>query len=252
MDPGRQPDVVRRLPGGGRLLVYVHGLLSLREASWILEVLEKAWRHGAPLIVEAHFYPDPASAASGLALLAARVGALVEAVYEAAMHEAWDGVPRLHLVVSELESMPRPDAEALLVHEAMHALLHGGLEYYLLPGWAADPRVYYAAATAVKDLEADAEMARRGFQGLLERLAARLAPGAGGCPSTLEGLLDSLRHAAAQVALGRSPREPGCLRPVALAMERLLEEWRRGGVRPWEERRRVYQALMETMGRGLG
>ncbi len=150
----------------------------------LLRILEEAYRLGGPDYLELHVYPDRKSMEVRLAEDAARLGVSVVAVYEV-MHEAWHGYPRVHVSASTPTSLLKP----LLVHEAMHALLHGSLEYYM-PACSTSPIATHVAATAVKDLEVSVEMVKRGFRREVEKLAYMLQEPA--C-STIEGLSDVLR-----------------------------------------------------------
>jgi len=215
--------------------LYGRGLGGLEEAS--LRVLERVYRVEGPGYVELHLYPGRAVMEANLSRLALEAGVAVDAEY-VLVHEAWAGVPRIHV---PLEALSGDFFEAMLGHEGVHSVLHGGLEYYMVepPGHdAAGLLAAQLAATAVKDLEVHGWAAAHGLGWLLEgqkgywsRILPRLA-----CRGPGE-LGDALRGSTAWLAAGEEPPLPqGCaerLAPALGLLRELLATWRSGGPRPW-------------------
>jgi hypothetical protein len=50
-----------------------------------------------------------------------------------ATHDAWTGIPRISISLDRQKALARPVWEGALHHEAGHSILHGSLEYYVLP-----------------------------------------------------------------------------------------------------------------------
>jgi len=215
--------------------LYSHSLEDLEEAS--LSVLERVYRVEGPGYVELHLYPDRAVMESNLSRLALEAGVAVEAEY-VLVHEAWAGVPRIHV---PQEALGDDFFEAMLGHEAVHSVLHGGLEYYMVEPPGSDAAGLLAAqlaATTVKDLEVHGWAAAHGLSWLLEgqmgywsRILPRLA-----CRGP-EELGDALRGSTAWLAAGEEPPlSPVCMERLTDALgllQELLTTWRRGGPRPW-------------------
>jgi hypothetical protein len=94
-----------------------------------------------------------------------------------AMHEAWTGIPKIHVCTEDLKRLPRPVFDAALRHEAAHSALHGSPEYYIVSipaSLAAEFRrqgftdeeikhLAYLEASALKDLEASNLLKNLGY-----------------------------------------------------------------------------------------
>ncbi len=50
-----------------------------------------------------------------------------------AMHDAWRGTPRIILCLERMKELPRLVRLGGIRHEVGHSVLHGGLQYYLIP-----------------------------------------------------------------------------------------------------------------------
>ncbi len=179
---------------------------------------------------------------------ARRLGVVVDASFPV-VHEAWTGVPRIHVVPRELRQLGNV-GKAFLVHEAFHSILHGSLEYYVvtLPSkeevsWLAA----YIAATSIKDLEVHMHMKRYGFREelLLEKNYWEKTLGnKWGCSSP-EELGDVLRAATIWIVLGEKPplseECSGKIEPLI----KLYEELTRLDKRPWNH---LDRAISRTIG----
>ncbi len=244
--------MLRRVARVGDTLVeaVLYGSVGGEELGAALRLLGEAYADGGPGLVELRLYPDEALMEAVVSGLAAEAGVAAGAGFELFAHEAWSGVPRIHAVAPAL--LRGPMYEALFVHEAVHSLLHGSLEYYMAePG--VDAFLYYVAATTVKDLEVHGYMARRGLLGRLRLLQGYWLRvlGEGGY-----SVLDVLRALTVWAAVGEGP--PGLLREALGArleklyawMRTVLEEWQRKGTRPWAKRLELL-GLLEGLGLAL-
>lgn len=50
-----------------------------------------------------------------------------------AQHDAWRGTPRISICLERLRSLPREVQVGNVRHEVGHSVLHGGIEYYIVP-----------------------------------------------------------------------------------------------------------------------
>ena len=131
----------------------------------------------APVLVEVYIYEDTGKMRSYMETESLEAGVSVIGLYPLS-HEAWRGWPRIHIDYSMVRGMEGNTLRALLLHEAGHSVLHGGIEYYIV---SANPpeeltldealRALYLASTAVKDLEVATLLHRLGYQGELRRYA---------------------------------------------------------------------------------
>ena len=178
---------------------------------------------------------------------AGRLGVAVDASFPV-VHEAWTGVPRIHVVPQELRQLGDV-GKAFLVHEAFHSILHGSLEYYVIAlsssdeaGWLAA----YIAATSIKDLEVHIHMKRHGFNEelFLEKdYWEKTLGNEWGCGSP-EELGDVLRAATIWIVLGEKPplsRE--CSEKIE-PLIKLYGELARLDKRPWS---RLDEAISKTI-----
>ncbi len=82
------------------------------------------------------------------------------------MHEAWRGWPRIHIDLEKLCKLREDVVYALILHELVHAILHGSIHHYTPPPSLLekfDPRLVYAMSTVVKDLEVVEYLISRGY-----------------------------------------------------------------------------------------
>lgn len=246
---------LRRL-GGTVVAVHVYGAGLEDFEDWSLEVLQGVYQTAgseAPGLVELHLYPDHATMEAVLSVEARRAGVVIDASY-LVMHEAWTGIPRIHASL-ELLHRPQLQARSLLGHEAVHSVLHGGLEYYVLELPATGPLGAVAAqvaATAVKDLEVHEWSRRRGLKWLLEGQREYWGPVLPGLTcGSVEELGDALRASTAWLVEGMNPPlSPWCrkhLEPLWGALEELLEEWRSGTGRPWRHASGVARLVLGAL-----
>lgn len=83
-----------------------------------------------------------------------------------ALHDAWTGTPRILYATETLRVLGEEAGLGCLRHEIGHAVLHGGLEYYIITyplGSKILPEAFYLITVAVKDLEVSNLLLERGF-----------------------------------------------------------------------------------------
>lgn len=87
-----------------------------------------------------------------------------------AFHEVWHGYPRVHIAVDKLKELNEKLRMAIIEHELVHTILHGSLDYYLIPiphMVKLDPKVLstitYLVSVAVKDYEVLSTLLKHGF-----------------------------------------------------------------------------------------
>lgn len=217
-------------------------------SSGIIAALRRVYeRVGGEGFVELIIHESREAMETFLRQEADRMGVAVDASFPV-VHEAWTGVPRIHIVPKELRQLGDV-GKAFLVHEAFHSILHGSLEYYVvtLPssddaGWLAA----YIAATSIKDLEVHMYMKRYRFDEelLLEKDYWERTLGNEWRCSSPEELGDVLRAATIWIVLGEEPplsREcPGKIKGLI----KLYEELARLDKRPWS---RLDEAISKTI-----
>jgi len=123
---------------------------------------------GADVYVEVYVYSSKYLKRAVIEELASAYGVSVIGDY-VVVHEAWSGLPRIHVDAESCSSIGERYVRALLVHEAVHALLHGTLLSYLLrmtgdrAGKPASLAEVYVASTIVKDMQVHKFLVNSGF-----------------------------------------------------------------------------------------
>ena len=242
-----------RLPGGSRVVVWSEPGVDGEAVSRLLRVLARVYSMGGPELVEARLYRSLETMETWLAGEEQRLGVVVAARFPVS-HEAWTGVPRIHVAVDPLYTSLDRYADPLIGHEAIHALLHGSLEYYLSePGL--NPLAFYIAATTLKDLEVHVEMRRRRLSDMLQGLKGywlHEQPPPWSPPHSPEELLDTLKASTVWIALGEqpplTPKAKRLLEPLLAELERLAREMLAGAGRPWSKRRSFTRTVEQVLG----
>lgn len=94
-----------------------------------------------------------------------------------AMHEAWTGIPKIHVCAEDFKRLPRKVFDAALLHEAGHSALHGNPKYYVvtIPASLAEEfrgrgfteeevmLLAYLEASSLKDLEVSSLLKSLGY-----------------------------------------------------------------------------------------
>ncbi|ABM80533.1 hypothetical protein [Hyperthermus butylicus] len=233
--------------------VFTHGAVGSPAVEWLLGLLDEAYgRGGGPGYVELHVYSSLSLLRAALSREEEREGVLVAADYPVA-HEAWTGVPRIHVALAEgVYGLPKPEAEALIVHEAIHAVLHGSPEYYLVPV-TGSLLAAYTAATALKDLEVHIEMKKRSLTRHLYGLQAYWLRTYGGelpC-TTSEDIFNTLKASTVWIALRQQPPlARQCSKKLRKPLDNLshiARQYQQGKVRPWHLLGEYTKLIEETL-----
>ncbi len=125
--------------------------------------------------VEIHVYSDSNQMNQVLGEEALRIGVEFAATYTV-MHEAWTGIPRIH-IPADIIGDPGRVFRALLIHELFHAILHGRLDYYIVSSSTGyDYKALAILAAAYKDVEVYRAMTANGFLSEVRILAEVFAP----------------------------------------------------------------------------
>ncbi len=244
--------------GSTRVAVYTHGSVPGSFVEECLGVLREVYlaaegRGEHPGFVELHVYGDRGLLRAFLSEEASRLGVSVDAEF-VVMHEAWTGVPRIHV---PLEARGSRWFRPLLGHEAVHSVLHGSLAYYVVEAPEPSRRgllAAYAAAATVKDLEVHTWAAMAGLRWLLEGMRAywlrEARLGEMAC-SSLEELFDAARAATAWIAEDLEPPLPRrcrvALEPLLGLLRSAAREWLEGRGRPWERVGEAARLFLEAL-----
>jgi hypothetical protein len=147
-------EVAEYSAGGTRVIVFKHGLIGSPTVLWILNTIKEAYMLGeSPEVLELHLYQD----SSMLQTVVEELGYNPTRIESIALHEALEGTPRLHIALGQgIYTLYKPEAEALIAHEAMHAILHSSPQHY-----QASSTAQFIALSILRDLEANHELLRR-------------------------------------------------------------------------------------------
>jgi len=204
----KQPFVPTLFARAGPSVIEIRLIPGVAESEllFVLEVLREVYaRVGAPpKIPEVWLYPSQVLLEAHVSEVSLRVGSVYAIAYEAIVYEAVEDRPRIHVCGKCLHPTPAP--RGLLAHEAVHSILHPGVEFYLVnlkPGveiWKAQ-----VAAAAVKDLEVNLILARRGLRWALEELKDYWAQRLPRHCRRPEDFMNSLKAATVWISLGEDP-----------------------------------------------
>lgn len=145
---------------------YIIGAVSKDFMKFILSVLHRFYEgiNRAPSYVEVLIYGSSSDKVRYLLSESISNNVLALGLDYATFHEAWRGWPRIHIDYEVCSNLSRDIVEALIVHEAVHSVLHGSLNAYLIalglgsdiPEWL-DYNDYikliYISSTIIKDHE---------------------------------------------------------------------------------------------------
>ena len=167
-------------------------------------------KYRVPIIVEVVVYGSTDLLLSSLVSEASSLGVSIISIYPV-MHEAWRGLPRIHVNYEECSKLPESVLKAMLVHEAAHSVLHGDVRAYMLslPFLSASEsllKAAYMASTAVKDYEVSRLLADIGYvdelRSYIQYYAGELAKAS--CDDPFSAL-EALKLLAPAVVLGEKP-----------------------------------------------
>ena len=186
--------------GKTRVIVFKHGLIGSPTVFWVLNIIREAYMKGeSPEILELHFYQD----SSMLQTVVEELGYSPTRIENIVSHEALKGKPRLHIALRQgIYALYKSEAEAIIAHEAMHAILHNTPQYY-----QADSIMQLIALSILRDLEANQELLRRGLRKHLYGLQALwlyFHEGQLRCTTALE-TIESLHAITAWTPLNKMP-----------------------------------------------
>jgi hypothetical protein len=149
-----------------------HGSIPDEEVGKILAFLEECYGRLRPEgldLVEIDIYENDSLWRNHMAAERRRAGVTSVDLDDSFIvtHDAWTGIPRISISLQRKENVTQLVWDAALRHEVGHSVLHGSLEYYVLPTPkvlmnAAQrfaklashlPDIVYLLALAVKDME---------------------------------------------------------------------------------------------------
>ncbi len=124
-----------------------------------------------PILVEVLIYGSSSDKITSLIHEANNLGVLVLGLDYVTLHEAWSGWPRIHIDFGACKELSNDIVEALIVHEAVHSILHGSIQYYMInvdniPEWVSPEdflKLMYTSVAAVKDYEVCTYLRRKGL-----------------------------------------------------------------------------------------
>jgi hypothetical protein len=108
-----------------------------------------------PYVVDLVFYENSEKALNFLEREALDRGINVVSLYPV-MHEAWRGIPRIHVIIEAINDLDWKTLKSLIIHEAAHSVLHSNVKYYILaldPNLLDDPSLASLASAVIKDID---------------------------------------------------------------------------------------------------
>jgi len=118
-----------------RVVVKRYGSIDEGFISWIIGILDSVYKTSEepPLIVELHVYEsnDLYRTYALLERLSLDIKHLDVEEY-LAYHDAWYGVPRIHVIYEVSNRVNKHVFKSAIIHEAVHSILHGDVASYLV------------------------------------------------------------------------------------------------------------------------
>jgi len=165
-----------------RIVVSKHGRVYDNELVEILSIMQECYGRLTPhdvSLVELHIFERSSSIEAFLKIESDELGVTITPFTESffAMHDAWRGIPRIAICLEKIRTLPRPVRIGGIRHEVAHTVLHGGLEYYVIPTPPAlleiadqfnlsseyTRNLLYLVSIAVKDYEVTRLLYNRGY-----------------------------------------------------------------------------------------
>ncbi len=122
---------------GPKIFVKSLGRIDNKFISYVVSVLKNFYKEvlalgfKLPLVIDLIIYEDKQKA-----LMFLEREALINSISTInlypIMHEAWSGLPRIHIIYNELKHLSNSVIRSLILHEAAHSILHGSPKYYLI------------------------------------------------------------------------------------------------------------------------
>ncbi|MCS7099340.1 MAG: hypothetical protein RMH84_02015 [Sulfolobales archaeon] len=206
-----------------QVVLSIFGKVPEEFVGFVLSSLDRVYSSAAdleerPAFVEVAIYETSGRLLEFLVSEAGELGVSAVGLHLVS-HEAWRGWPRIHVDYEKLSQLDPETAAALVVHEAVHSLVHGSRRYYEVPlgalggGAPHEVELLYLASTAAKDVEVHSYLVERvspRFVELYAQYSLRDAPGVD-CSSASEVL--ALAKLVAPCAFVDCPQLPARLRP---------------------------------------
>ena len=156
-----------------RINLVKHGNVPKEFIDLVLSILRTFYTAvGANIpLVDLHVYETVISKRTYIELEGLRRGVSISGDF-IVLHEAWSGIPRIHICYEELKDMDLSLIKALIIHEAAHSVLHGSIIYYTITpslevmellGREKALVATYIVSTAVKDYEVTKFLIRHGY-----------------------------------------------------------------------------------------
>lgn len=165
-----------------RIVVSKHGRVYDNELVEILSIMQECYGRLMPhnvSLVELYLFERASSIEAFLKIEGDELGVTITPFSESffAMHDAWRGIPRITICLEKVRTLPKPVKIGGVRHEVAHTVLHGSLEYYVIPTppvllEIADQfnlsseyakNILYLASVAVKDYEVTRLLYNRGY-----------------------------------------------------------------------------------------
>ncbi|MCS7113861.1 MAG: hypothetical protein RMJ15_02795 [Nitrososphaerota archaeon] len=165
-----------------RIIVSKFGNVCNYEVASIVGIIEECYSRLAPhdvSLVDLYVFERASSAEAFLAEERGELGVSMAPFDELffARHDAWRGTPRIVLCLEKLMKLPELVKVGGIRHEVGHTVLHGSLQYYLLPFPPSllemakrfslpaeySRNILYLVSIAVKDYEVTRLLYQRGY-----------------------------------------------------------------------------------------
>jgi len=215
---------------------------------WILGVMRECYNripHGVEF-VDLYIFSDSTLARGFLAreVRAMSISSVGFSGRYFAMHDAWKGTPRIVICLDKMLKLPRLVQVGGIRHEVGHSILHGSIEYYVIPipqplrelGRAFNlsisylTNILYLISVAVKDYEVTRLLHEAGYvDDQMEYIRYILTPS----EEEIEGWNLARGNAPAELLyLASQLKCLGCAAPLTSAekLEKRVTEWMRGSV----------------------
>ena len=165
-----------------RIVVSKFGEISYETANSVLKTMRECYERLKPHdveLVDLYLFERSSSADAFLSKEASKVGVVSSPFGELffATHDAWRGTPRIILCLEKMQGLLRLVQVGGIRHEVGHSILHGSIQYYLLPlppaflelidhfGLSTEyaMNLLYLISIAVKDYEVTRLLHQRGY-----------------------------------------------------------------------------------------
>jgi hypothetical protein len=119
------------------IVVSKYGKIDDEEIERITETMQECYSRSVPhevSLVDLYIFERSSSVEAFFAKERRKVGVASAPFDELffAMHDAWQGIPRITLCLEKMEKLPRLVKIGGIRHEVGHSILHGNLSYYVL------------------------------------------------------------------------------------------------------------------------